>query len=127
MQFKDLNPSWSPIPSLIDTNLGTFYLFKKIKTVVRKIQFNNSLGDGEKLEVITSNSPRSDYKTVTGPIAAGTLLTLDSILNCRLTWFYVSTHQYSFSAVLKKPSYSKDLIIPLPKEDEEYLEVLMVY
>ena len=127
LKFKDLNPTWSPIPALIDTNLGTVYLYKKIKTVVRKIQFDNNLEDGENLEVITSNSPRSDYKTITGPVAAGTILTLDPILNCRLNWLFISTQQYKFRAVLKKPSYSKDLIIPMSNMDEESLEVFMVY
>ena len=127
LQYKDLYPTWSPIPALTDINLDTFYLFKKIKIIVRKIQFDNSLEDGESLEVITSNSPRSDYKTITGPIAAGTVLTLDPILNCRLTWFHLTNQQYSFSAVLKKPSYQKDRTIPLSKKDEDYLEVLMVY
>lgn len=127
LQYKDLYSHWSPIPALIDTNLGTIYLYKKIKTIVRKIRFDNSLEDEENLEVITSNSPRSDYKTITGPIAVGTRLTLDPILNCRLTWFHVTNQQYSFSAVLKKPSYSKNLVIPMAKGDQEFLEVMMVY
>ena len=127
LQYKDLYPSWSPIPALKDINLDTFYLYKKIKTIVRKIQFDNQLNDGENLEIITSNSPRYDYKTITGPIAAGTTVTLDPILNCRLTSYHFTNKEYGFLAVLKKPSYQKNLAIPLSKMDEESLEVLMVY
>ena len=127
LQYKDLYSYWTPIPALTDINVDTFYLYKKIKTIVRKIQFDNQLNDGENLEIITSNSPRYDYKTITGPIAAGTILTLDPILNCRITWYHLTNKQYSFSAVLKKPSYQKNLTILLSKEDEEYREVLMIY
>lgn len=127
LQYQDLYSYWTPIPALKDINLDTLYLYKKIRTIVRKIQFDNELNDGEKLEVITSNSPRFDYKTITGPIAAGTILTLDPILNGRLTSYHLSNKEYSFLAVLKKPSYQKNLSILLSKEDEAYREILMIY
>ena len=127
IKYKGIDPIWYPAPSLIDTNLNILYLYKKIQTLVRKVQFNNSLNIGESLEVITPDSSGSSHKTLMGPIPSGTLVIVDTIKNCKLSIFNLTTNEYNLSATLIKPSYQKDFGILLPKGDEVFREVLMTY
>lgn len=127
IKYKGLYPEWYPVSSLIDVNLNTLYLFKKIETLVRKVQFTNSLSIGETLEVITTDSSGASYKTLTGPITSGTLLTVDTIKNCKISIFNLMSKEYILLAVLKKPSYQKDLNVIMTQGDEVYREILMTY
>lgn len=111
----------------MNVDLNTIYLFKKIEILVRKIQFNNSLPAGESLEFITTDSSGASYKTLTGPIASGTLLTVDTIMNCKISRFDLSSKEYILSAALKKPSYQKDSSVVMTIGDETYREILMTY
>ena len=127
LKYKGLYPAWYSVPSLVDINLNNLYLFKKIQTLVRKVQFNTSLNAGESLEVITTDSSGASYKTLTGPIPSGTLLTVDTIKNCKISRFNLLTREYVLLAVLQKPSYQKDLNIIMAEGDETYREILMSY
>ncbi len=127
IKHKNLYPEWYSVSSLADVNLNTLYLFKKIGTLVRKVQFTNSLNTGESLEVITTDSSGASYKTLMGPIASGTLLTVDTIRNCKISEFNLLTREYIFLAVLRKPSFQKDLNVTMTEGDEAYREILMTY
>lgn len=127
IKYKGLYPAWYQVSSLTDIDLNTLYLFKKIETLVRKVQFTNNLNSGESLEVITTDSSGASYKTLTGPISSGTLLAVDTIKNCKISTFNLLSKQYILLAVLKKPSYQKDLNIVLTQGDETYREILMTY
>ncbi len=127
IKYKGLYPQWYFVPSLIDINLNTLYLFKKIQVLVRKVQFNNTLNAGETLEVITTDSSGASYNTLTGPIPGGTLLTVDTIKNCKISAFNLLSKVYILSGILKKPSYQKDLNITMTQGDEAYREILMTY
>ncbi|MDB5232425.1 MAG: hypothetical protein JWN76_3230 [Chitinophagaceae bacterium] len=127
IKYRGLYPEWHPVPSLVDTNLNILYLYKKIQILVRKVQFNNSLNTGEILEVITPDSSGSSHKTLTGPIPNGTIIIVDTIKDCKLSIFNLSSNEYNLSATLKKPSYQKDFSIILTKGDEVFREILMIY
>lgn len=126
-KYNRIGSTWYPIGSSIDTNLKTIYLFKNIQTLVRKVQFNNSLNIGETLEVITPDSSGSTHKSITGPISAGTILTVDTIRNCKLSMFNLLTKEYHFTITLTKPSYLTYLSVVIPQGDELYREVLITY
>lgn len=125
--YKGLYPVWYSIPSLQDINLNTIFLFKKIDLLVRKIQFINNLNAGESLEMITNDSCGASYKTITGPIPGGTLLTVDTIRKCKLNLLNMASNKYTLTAVLQKPSFQKDTSLLLSSGDETYREILIRY
>ena len=127
LQFAQLNPSWYGIKPLNNVDLNTIFLYKRIDTLVRKLQFVNPLNTGEELTVITSNSPSSNFETVLGPITNGTSLTVDTILNCKLTGYFFNENRFSFSASLSKPSYFNLFDIPVGPGDEKYREIMLTY
>lgn len=127
MQYKSLYPEFNPISAGVDTNFNTFYLFKKIDKLVRKVKFDNPLNSGEVLEVITSDATGAQYKNLTGPIAAGTTLIVDTINNYKISRLNLQTKKYTMLSVLKKPMYQTDLNIFLDIGDENYREILMTY
>ena len=127
IKYNRIGSVWYPITSSIDTNLNTVYLFKKIQTLVRKVQFNNSLNVGETLNVITPDSSGSSHKLITGPISAGTIYIVDTIRNCKLSMFNLLTKEYNFTITLTKPSYLTYLSILMPQGDELFREVLITY
>ena len=127
IKYNRIGSAWYPVTSSIDTNLKTIYLFKNIQTLVRKIQFNNSLNMGETLNVISPDSSGSNYKLITGPISAGTILNVDTIRNCKLSTFNLLTKEYNFTITLTKPSYHTYLSIVMPQGDELFREVLITY
>jgi hypothetical protein len=126
-KYKDLSPQWYNVASQMNVDLNTIYLYKKIEMLVRKIQFNNSLNTGDSLEFITTDSSGASYKILTGPIASGTLLTVDTIMNCKISRFDLSSKEYILSAALKKPSYEKDSSVVMTTGDETFREILMTY
>lgn len=126
-QHKNLYPEFNPITVKVDTNFNAFFLYKKIDRVVRKVQFNIPLNSGESLEVITTGTFGAKYKTLTGPIAAGTLLVVDTLNNYKTSRLNLQSKTYTILSVLKKPSYQKDLNIELSLGDEDFREILMVY
>ena len=77
--------------------------------------------------MITSTAYKSTYKTLYGPIPAGTLLTLDTINQFKVERFDILTGNYSATSVLKKPSYQQNFSLTLPIGDEEYREQLLLY
>ena len=127
IKYNSIGSSWYPITSGIDTNLQIIYLFKNIQTLVRKVQFNNSLNIGDTLKLITPDSSGSSNKLITGPISAGTLLNVDTIRNCKLSMFNLWTKEYYFFITLTKPSYEASLSVIVPQGDELYREVLITY
>lgn len=127
VKYKGLYPNWYPIPANKDTVLNDIFLYKKIDKFVRKVQFNSALANGDSLEVITSNAYRFNYKTLYGPIAAGTLLVLDTINQLKAERYNISTNSYLVSSTLKKPSYQKGFGLNLPLGDELYREQLLIY
>ena len=110
-----------------DTNLNTIFLYKKINQLVRKVKFDNQLNTGEVLDVITLGAPASHYKKVNGPIAVGTILTVDTISSYKISRLNLQTKKYTVLSVLKKPMYQTDLNILLDIGDENYREILMTY
>jgi len=127
MQYKSLYPEFNPISVSVDTNFNTFYLYKKINKLVRKVKFDNPLNSGEVLEVITSDAAGAQYKNLNGPIAAGTTLIVDTISNYKISRLNLQTKKYTILSVLKKPMYQTDLNIFLDIGDENYREILMTY
>jgi hypothetical protein len=127
LKYKNIGSLWYPIQSTIDINLNTIYLYKKIQTLVRKVQFNTSLNTGESLEVITSDSSGSSYKIISGPVSSGTLVIVDTIYNCKLSIFDLSGRQYRLHAALQKPSYLKDSTVILNQDDEILREIKLTY
>lgn len=126
-QFKEIYPEYRPISVRADTSLDKIYLYKKINRLVRKVSFTNALNAGETLEVITTGAFGAKYKTLTGPIAAGTQLTVDTILNYKISRLNLQSKQYNVLSVLKKPSFQKDLNVFLGIGDEDYKEIVMTY
>ena len=127
IKYNRIGSVWHPITSSIDTNLNTIYLFKNIQTLVRKVQFNNSLNVGETLEVITPDSSGSSHKFITGPISAGTIFIVDTVRNCKLSMFNLLTKEYNFTITITKPSYLTYLSVVMPQGDELFREVLITY
>lgn len=125
--YKELYPAWYPITSNKDTALNTIFLFKKIGKFVRKVQLNVALSNNDSLEVITSTAYQSSYKTIYGPIPAGTLLMLDTINEFKVERFNITSGNYFATSVLKKPSYQSNFSLILPIGDEAYREQLLVY
>ena len=127
LQFRNLYPEFRAISARVDTNFNTFYLYKKISRVVRKVQFDTPLNAGETLEVITSDASGAKYKNLTGPILAGTLLVVDTLEDYKISRLDLQSKKYYILSVLKKPMYQKDLTTELPIGDETYREILMKY
>jgi hypothetical protein len=127
VKYKNMYPEWFPIYGLTNVDLKKVYLFKKIDRLVRKVQFTTPLNSGEVLEVITNDSSGASYGSISGPVNAGTLLTVDTIVNCKLSSLNILTRTYVLWAVLKKPSFQKDFDVVLTEGDEQYREVLMIY
>ncbi|MFY7840969.1 MAG: hypothetical protein ACOVP7_11875 [Lacibacter sp.] len=107
LKYRKLYPEWFPVTALGNVNLNSIYLFKKIDRLVRKVQFNTALNSGEVLEVITTDSSGASYNNIFGPVNAGTLMTVDTIVNCKMSRLHLLTREYVLSAVLKKPFYQK--------------------
>jgi TusA-related sulfurtransferase len=63
-----------------------------------------ALKSGEVLEVITTNSSGANYRNIVGQVSAGTVLTVDTIANCKISRFNILKKEYVLSAVLKRPS-----------------------
>ncbi len=124
--YKDLYPLWSPLTPDKDTNLNTIYLFKKIETLVLKIQFNKLLESNDSLEVITHKAYRSNYRTIHGPVAAGTIL-YDTVSNFIAEQYFLNTKSYASSCVLRKENYQTNFKLELPPGDEVYREQLLIY
>ena len=78
-QYISLHPKWYNITGLVDTNLNTIYLFKKISRLVRKIKFTMALDVTDSTIISTTTSYGIFNKTIYGPIAAGSLLTADTL------------------------------------------------
>ena len=127
LTYKNLYPEFNPISVSVDTNLNTFYLYKKIEKLVRKVKFDNTLNSGEVLQVITTDAAGAQYKDLNGPIAAGTTLIVDTISNYKISRLNLQTKKYTLLSVLKKPMYQTDLNIFLDIGDENYREILMTY
>ena len=98
-------PEFNPISVSIDTNLNSFYLYKKIDRLVRKVKFDNPLNSGEVLQVITTDAAGAQYKNLNGPIATGTSLIVDTIINYKISRLNLQTKKYTVLSVLKKPMY----------------------
>lgn len=126
-QIKSFQPMWLPVMSGINVNLDVIYRYKKIETLIRKVNFNNSLNQGESLRLISSNGSGSDYKTLVGPIASGTVLFVDTIYNCRLNFFNLRDKVYNLSVTLTKPQYQKDTSYVLNNIDESLRVVEISY
>lgn len=122
-----INLYWYPITANKDTSLNTLYLFKKINKFVRKVQFNSTLSNGDSLEIITSTAYQSTYKTIYGPVPAGTLLIADTINNFKVERFDIESGTYLASSTLKNALYQTDFNLILPVGDEDYREQLLVY
>lgn len=126
-QFRQMYPEYRPISVRVDTSLNTIYLYKKINRLVRKVTFTNALNAGETLDVITTDAFGAKYKTLNGPISAGTQLILDTILNYKISRLDLQSKKYTILSVLKKPSFQKDLNVFLDLGDEDYREIIMTY
>ncbi|MEO8772208.1 MAG: hypothetical protein ABI402_19065 [Ferruginibacter sp.] len=83
-QYAGLNPKWYNITGLVDTNLNTMYLFKKINRLIRKIKFTLALDANDSTTISTTTIDGVYNKTFYGPIAAGTLLIADTINQVRI-------------------------------------------
>ena len=127
LKYRNLFPEFNPISVSVDTNLNTFYLYKKIDKLVRKVKFDNPLNNGEVLQVITTDAVGAQYKNLDGPIAAGTTLVVDTINNYKISRLNLQSKKYTVLSVLKKPMYQADLNIFLDIGDENYREILMTY
>jgi hypothetical protein len=124
--YKYLYPFWSPLTPHKDSSLNVIYLFKKIETLVLKIQFNELLEGGDSLEIIVQKAYRSHYKTIHGPVVAGTTL-YDTISNFMAEQYFLNTNSYAGSCVLRKEYYQSNVDLELPPGDEVYREKLLIY
>ena len=127
LKYSRIGTAWYPVTPLTDINLNTIYLYKKISTLVRKVQFNNPLNSGESMDLISPDSSGSNRTTITGPVSAGTTLTVDTIRNCKLSSFNLQTREFHFTLTLTKPSYLSFIPVVIPPGDELYREVLITY
>lgn len=127
LKYRNLHPEFNPISVSVDTNLNTFYLYKKIDKLVRKVKFDNPLNSGEVLQVITTAAAGAQYKNLNGPIAAGTTIIVDTISNYKISRLNLRTKKYTVLSVLKKPMYQTNLNIFLDIGDEDLREILMTY
>ena len=71
IQYKDLYLEFNPVLVIVGINFHSFYLYKKIIKVVRKVKFDNPFYSGQVLKLITSGAAEAQYKNLNGPIAAG--------------------------------------------------------
>jgi hypothetical protein len=124
--YRNLYLYWYPITPNIDTTLKTIYLFKQIDKLVRKIQFDSSLEKNDSIKIITSGADRSSYKTIYGPITAGTIL-LDTVLEFKLEGYNITTGMYIGNTTITKASYLKSFPLSLPIGDEAYREQILIY
>lgn len=126
-QYQLIGARWYPVSSGLNTNLNTIYLYKNIQTLIRKVQFNNNLNVGETLEVISPDSSGSSRGIIRGPVLAGTVIRVDTIRNCKLSMYNVTTKEYHFTITITKPGYLSFLNIPIPQGDELFREVIINY
>ena len=127
LQHKNLNPEFNPITVKVDTNFNTFYLYKKIDKVVRKVLFNTSLSSGDSLLVQTTDAFGAKLKTLFGPILSGTNVTVDTINNYKLSVLNLQSKKYTIFCLLKNKVYSKGFNIDLEIGDENFREIQMTY
>ncbi len=127
LKYTRIGTAWYPVTALTDINLNTIYLYKNIASLVRKVQFNNSLNSGESLDLISPDSSGSNRRTITGPVSAGTTVIVDTIRNCKLSRFNLQTNEYHFTLTLTKPSYLTYIAVVIPPGDELFREVLITY
>ena len=120
------HPDWRPISANKDTAMGTMYLYKKISSYVRTIEFKEALGSGDSLEVITASAPLNYYKYLKGPINAGTIYK-DTLKPVRLELFNLNTREYRLLNVLKKPGYQKNFSSTYHEGDENMSEIKMTF
>ena len=95
--------------------------------LVRKVKFDNVLNSGEILKLITVETNGSQPKDINGPIAAGTTLTVDTIINFKISLLDLQTKKYTLVSALTKPSYQTNLIVLLDIGDENNREIIMNY
>jgi hypothetical protein len=118
---------WLLFSALKNYNFDSLFLYKSIQTVVRKIQFKNTLPAGDSLEVITSNLHTAEYKNIYGPVHAGSFITVDTIKNLKITVFVFKNNTYMLRSALKKPGYQTDHDVNVGLNDEIYREIIMTY
>ena len=127
LKYSRIGTAWYTVTPLTDINLNTIYLYKKITSLVRKVQFNNPLNSGESLDLISPDSSGSNRTTINGPVSAGTTMTVDTIRNCKLSMFDLQSREYPFTLTLTKPSYLSYVSFVLPPGDELLREVVITY
>lgn len=125
--YQGLQPTWDPVTPGIDTNLNVLYLYKKIQSLVRKVQFNQTLNPWDTIYVSSDGGWGPGSKRLTGPISAGTILNADTIRNLSLTHYNLRTREYTLSAALRKQSIYHDFSVDLNGGDEIYREILFIY
>lgn len=117
---------WLPFKCLKNYDLDTIYLFKNIQVLVRKVFFNTPLFANDSLEVITANTFGADYRTIYGPVSAGSQL-IDTIKNLKISVFHLTDNNYTLRSALKKTGYQTDSDIIVGSDDEVYREILLTY
>ena len=117
---------WLPFKCLKNYDLETIYLFKNIQVLVRKVFFNTPLYANDSLELITSNTFGAEYKTIYGPVSAGSQFT-DTLRNIRISVFNLTNNNYTLRSALKKTGYQTNSDIVVGVNDEDYREILMPY
>jgi len=127
LQYQKLSPEWNNITAETDINLSPLYLFKKIDLFVRRIEFNNQLNSGDSLQVISTDSTGASYKTLYGPIERGSLVTVDTIINCKISKFNYGNKEYVLIVTLQNPSFLRRFSVVMTGGDEKYREILMNY
>lgn len=118
---------WLGFESLKNYNIDSLFLYKSIQKAVRKVRFKNALATGDTLEVITSNAHTAEYKTIYGPVAAGSFLTIDTLKNLRITVYHLALNTYILRSALKKTGYQTNHDIDVGLRDETNREIIMTY
>lgn len=125
MQYPDIRPQWRELPSSIDTNLNILYLYKKIDTLIIKVNFINALITNDTLALRPGNS--GDYSYLAGPITAGQTIAIDTLLNIKLSSFYIPRNIYPLDIQVKSKNRIYHHNSQFGKQDERYSEILVSF
>ena len=119
--------NWFPIPPNKDTSLGIIYLYGVVDNLVRKIDFHKSLAATDSIVVLTTGIGKGYRTTVHGPVSAGTMLTLGTIVNYKTDDYRLRDKAYLCTTLIERMPSNDALISKIPPTGFILLEQTIHY